>query len=173
MFEEKYQCGELGTFFISSAGFGTSALSLFVAWKFMQVKPNEVPLYYAHQDSSAGEVAGTYYEERQEVSIADSLNKRSSIYSLNMISFGCQAVTFIALLLEVSRVMEDSCQAYAASANLLEGLVLSVMIHMSLLLTPIILYKKLYNFEKEKQFKQTWDQLFGDENDVSGLNVSN
>jgi hypothetical protein len=46
MFSDKYDCGEVGTFIISSNGLVISIVSLYFAWRFMKIYPSEVPLYY-------------------------------------------------------------------------------------------------------------------------------
>ena len=102
VFTEKYNCGEAGSFIIAANGLLASVVSMFVVWKFMKVDPSHVPLHYNRTESSTGGHEGMFLEERQEFSIADCLTKRSGIYRLNLISFGAQGVTFVALLLEVS-----------------------------------------------------------------------
>ena len=84
---------------------------------------------------------------------------------MTLISFGAQAVTFIALLLQASRVMETSCARYREEANLLEAGVMSAMLHTSLLVGAFLIYRDTVrkSGENQKEYHQTLENLFDDE----------
>ena len=58
---------------------------------------------------------------------------------------------------------------------MLESVILSLMINSSLLITSMMIYRQMYqqNADNESNFKQTWENLFGDDiEDSKGIELA-